>query len=234
MKLPLLLSVPHAGLEVPDEAKPYCRLSRAEIVRDGDEGAAEIYDLRGEVERFVTTSVARAIVDVNRAPDDRRADGVVKTHTCWNVAVYDPFPPEEVVRRLLDRYYHPYHARLEREFDEQRLLLGVDCHTMAEIGPPIAPDTGQRRPAVCLSDAEGTTLPSGWIERLAACFRREFDGDVAINHPFGGGFITRQHGRAHPWVQLELSRTSRWSCVEKRQGVRSALATFCRELRPAG
>jgi formiminoglutamase len=46
MTLPILLSVPHAGLRVPPEAKPYSRLKRAEIVADGDEGAAEIYDLK--------------------------------------------------------------------------------------------------------------------------------------------------------------------------------------------
>ena len=39
MTLPILLSVPHAGLRVPEEAQPYCRLSREEIVADGDEVA---------------------------------------------------------------------------------------------------------------------------------------------------------------------------------------------------
>ena len=43
MKLPLLLSVPHAGLQVPPEAASYCVLTPRQIEEDGDEGAAEIY-----------------------------------------------------------------------------------------------------------------------------------------------------------------------------------------------
>ena len=126
MRLPILLSVPHAGLQVPPEAAPYCCLSHEEIVRDGDEGAAEIYALRSEVAEFVSTDVARAIVDLNRAPDDRRKDGIVKTHTCWDVPVYERFPPENVIERLLERYYDPYHKQLREAAASGSLLLGVD------------------------------------------------------------------------------------------------------------
>ena len=40
MRLPMLVSVPHAGLRVPEEATPYCRLSHEEIVADGGEVCA--------------------------------------------------------------------------------------------------------------------------------------------------------------------------------------------------
>ena len=48
MTLPILMSVPHAGLRVPPEAEPYCRLSTSDLLADSDEGAAEIYDLGPE------------------------------------------------------------------------------------------------------------------------------------------------------------------------------------------
>jgi N-formylglutamate amidohydrolase len=57
MKLPILISVPHAGLRVPEEAQPYCRLTHEEIVADGDEGATEIYSIADEVVQLVTTFV---------------------------------------------------------------------------------------------------------------------------------------------------------------------------------
>ena len=75
MTLPLLISVPHAGLRVPPEAERFCKLTETEIAKDGDEGAAEIYTIESEVECYVTTDIARAIVDLNRAEDDRRKDG---------------------------------------------------------------------------------------------------------------------------------------------------------------
>lgn len=220
MTLPLLLSVPHAGLWIPPEAEPYCILSRSEIVEDGDEGADEVYAFESEVAAFVTTEVARAIVDMNRAEDDRRADGVVKTHTCWNVPVYREFPPGEAVERMLDRYYRPYHARLSELASSVR--LGIDCHTMAAKGPPIGPGPGIERPWVCLSNADGT-CPNEWVERLASALERAFGANVKINDPFKGGYIIRSHSRELPWVQLELSRAPFLSNAEKRDGTLVAL-----------
>jgi len=227
-KLPLLVSLPHAGLGVPPDAEPYCILSPRDIEKDGDEGAAEIYTaLRERVFAFVTTDVARAIVDLNRAEDDRSKDGVVKTHTCFDVPVHDPFPPEEVVERLLERYHRPFHRRL-REAAGAGVELGVDCHTMAAVGPPVAPDPGVERPAVCLSNAD-VTCPADRFEALCAAFETAFRGfRVARNTPFRGGHIIRTHAGELPWVQVEISRGRFLSNGEKRDRVIRALQDGCR------
>jgi formiminoglutamase len=225
--LPLLLSVPHAGLRVPCEAEPYCILTPRQIAEDSDDGAAEIYALEPRVAAFQTSGVARAIVDLNRAPDDRRPDGVVKTHTCWNVPVYHEFPPEDVVSVLLDRYYWPYQRGLTR-LAAGGAMLGIDCHTMLAKGPPIGPGPGVERPWVCLSNGGGTCPPS-WIEALRKCFQEVFDGPVTINDPFRGGYITRTHAAELPWVQLELSRAPFLDLGAKRQRVLEALTAWCRK-----
>lgn len=236
-RLPLLLSVPHAGLEVPAEAEPYCILSPDDIEADGDVGAAEIYALEAHAAAFLTTRVARAIIDQNRAEDDRRPDGVVKTVTSWEVPVYDPFPPEEVVETLLARYHRPYHEGLRTLAARPDVLLGIDCHTMAAEGPPIGPDPGVPRPAVCLSDGDGT-CPRDWIEGLAACFREEFAArpelDVTLNRPFTGGYVIRSHSQELPWIQLELSRGPFLSPEGKREAVLSTLERFCARFLAAG
>lgn len=225
MKLPLLLSVPHAGLGVPAEVEPYSNLSSKEIAADGDEGAAEIYlPLKEEVAGFVTTGIARAFVDMNRAEDDRGRDGVVKTHTCWNVPTYEKELPPGIVEMLLHRYHRPYHWRL-RVLAAAGVKLGVDCHTMAAHGPPVGPDPGKRRPAVCLSSGGGT-LPDDWLEALANCFLEAFGQDVAINDPFPGGHIIREHAKELPWVQVELSRASFMTDPEKGECVFAALGQW--------
>ena len=227
MRLPLLLSVPHAGTDVPPEAQPYCVLTPEEIEADGDEGAAEIYALADAVDGHITASVARAIVDLNRSPDDFRADGVVKTHTCWEVPVYSQFPPPEVVGALLDRYWHPYHQQLSDLGESGRFLLGLDGHTMASHGPPVGPDAGAARPLVCLSNADGT-CPTMWIEALRDALASRLDGHVAINEPFQGGYITRSHAAEMPWIQIELSRGPFLSREEKRRAVIQSLSELCR------
>lgn len=227
MRLPLALSVPHAGWNVPPEAKPYCILAPEDIVADGDEGAGEIYDLAEHVAAFNTSDIARAIVDLNREESDRTPDGVVKTETCWQVPVYDPFPPEEVIGELLDKYYRPYHRILTEWAGRPELRLGVDCHTMAAHAPPIGPDPGMERPLVCLGDNDGTTAPAEWMEQLTDCFAAAFETEVAVNDPFSGGYITQCHGQEMPWVQVELSRTAALSKAAKRSGVLTALTQFC-------
>ncbi|MEX2302819.1 MAG: N-formylglutamate amidohydrolase [Bryobacterales bacterium] len=226
MSLPLLLSVPHAGLRVPPEVESFCTLTPREIAEDSDEGAAEIYALESHVAAYQTADVARAVVDLNRAPGDRRPDGVVKTHTCFHVPVYREFPPEPVVEALLERYYWPYQQALTR-LASRDVMLAVDCHTMLAKGPPIGPGPGIERPWVCLSNADGT-CPQSWIEALQRCFQDVFEGPVTINDPFRGGYITRTHAAEMPWVQLELSRAAFLSLAEKRERVLAALAAWCR------
>ncbi len=206
------------------EAEPFCILTPREIVEDGDEGAAGIYDFPGDVAEFLTTGIARAIIDLNRAEDDRRQDGVVKTHTCWDVPVYDPFPPDDVIAQLLHRYYRPYHRRLTA-LAASGVRLGLDCHTMAAHGPPVGPDPGAERPWVCLSNAGGT-CPAHWIEGLRESFAAEFGPRVTVNVPFRGGYITRTHAREMPWIQLELSRSPTMSNAEKQAATLGALRSW--------
>jgi len=219
--------VPHAGLSVPAELIHLHRLSPRQIAEDGDLGAREIYAiLQTEVVHFVTSEIARAFVDLNRAEDDLGKDGVVKTHTCWNVPVYERPLPTGLVEILLARYHRPFHARLSA-LAGAGVVLGVDCHTMAAAGPPVGPDAGAERPQVCLGNADGT-CPADWMRLLTTCFQAHFPGRVAVNRPFSGGHIVRRHGREMPWVQLELSRGGFATEAEKALWVLESLREWAR------
>lgn len=219
MTLPIAISVPHAGLLIPEEAAPYCQLTREQIIKDGDEFAAEIYDLRDEVAEFVTTDIARAIIDLNRALDDRSLDGVVKTHTIYNEPIYREPLPESVIQSLLDKYYYPYHARLS-ELANRDLLFGIDCHTMAAEAPPISPDAGTTRPEICLGNLHGRSFPETWTTILLQSFQDVFPSlEVTLNEPFAGGYITRTHATEIPWIQVEISRSQFLPLRELRQRV---------------
>ncbi len=224
-KLPLLISVPHAGLTIPPEVEPFNLLTSDQIIADGDEGAREIYAIEELVNEFVTTDIARAFVDMNRKANDLSADGVVKTHTCWNIPVYKfPLSPA-VIKQLLDRYYFPYHKQLTNSAGKD-IMLAIDCHTMASSGPPVGPDPGSLRPMVCLSNADGT-CPEEWFYLLADYLNEAFGCEVSLNKPFRGGYIIRRHSREISWLQLELSRDPSLSVEYKRNSVISALKKWC-------
>jgi N-formylglutamate deformylase len=221
--LPLLISVPHAGTKIPSEVESISTLTPKQISEDGDEGAAQIYAIRDQVKAFVTTAIARAFVDVNRSEEDRGSDGVVKTHTIWKVPIYRQSLSGDLIRMLLDKYYRPYHRQLSELASETK--MGVDCHTMAEKGPPIGPDAGRKRPSICLSNAKGT-CPQDWFNRLADCLEEAFETEVSKNKPFKGGYIIRSHAHELPWVQVELSRAPFLNIAEKRRRFLAALGEW--------
>lgn len=229
MKLPILISVPHAGLLTPDELKPYTSFPLKWIKKDSDEGADQIYyPLEDKVSGFVTTSYARCFVDPNRAPDNRKSDGVVKTHACWGKKLYTTTPPEAVFERAIDKYYRPYQSKLSALASNSGARLGIDCHTMCEFAPPGAPDPeGSKRPMLCLSDLNGETVPVHWMNRLTFWLRQAFpEFEVRTNSPFRGGYITRFHSQEIPFVQIEISRTAALTNQEKGRRVLEALVNF--------
>lgn len=227
MKLPLLISVPHAGLDIPNEVASLNLLTEKQIIKDGDEGAAEIFAFENDVIGFVTTNIARAFVDVNRAIDDRQIDGVVKSHTIWREPIYRNPLPENIVTVLLDKYYDPYHSRLTKSVRDVK--LGIDCHTMVEVAPTISTCPGTERPLICLSNADGT-CPKRWFEVMTDCLSDSFDCVVSCNEPFQGGYIIRNHAAELPWMQLELSRVLPMSYDERRHCVLQAFRRWCRRL----
>ena len=222
---PLLISIPHGGNVVPPEVKDRVSLTDRDIFYDGDTLTREIYNLRNIVAAFIEMPIARAIVDVNRASDDfppKNHDGVVKTVTVNGTPVYKrgKFPDEALIEELLQRYYYPYHKKLDDLLGHQNIKLALDCHSMLPYSPPISNNPGQPRPLICLSnrgDNRGmpagrpVTCPPEWIQALAESFRRVFtnEGEITINNPFLGGYISQVHygRRGIPWIQIEINRT---------------------------
>jgi formiminoglutamase len=142
------------------------------------------------------------------------------------VQVYHQPIPEDVVEILLERYYRPYHQQLSEFAADAK--LGIDCHTMAAVGPPCAADSGRERPNICLSDAHGT-CPQDWFEEMVHCLETSFESEISVNQPFKGGYIIRSHSSELPWIQIELSRAAFLTIAEKRERVLKALTLFCRK-----
>ena len=233
MKLPVLLSVPHGGLLIPEELADYTLFTEKLIKIDSDSGSKAIYHpLERHVAGFVTIPYARCFVDMNRADDDRRSDGVVKTHAAWGHKLYHTTPPEETFQAVIGRYHTPYHQRLSELALSSGAKLGVDCHTMCEFAPPNAPDSeGVERPMVCLSDKRGESISAEWMDRLMYWFGQAFEGfEVRKNSPFSGGYITRRHMTELPFIQIEISRTNKISDAEKGIRVLEALTNFSTEM----
>ncbi|MGF7184135.1 formiminoglutamase [Desulfitispora alkaliphila] len=230
VKLPVLISVPHGGTKVPKEVKGFCKLSIVDILRDGDTWSRELYGLKEQVALYLDTEVARAVVDLNRHPDDRapiNPDGVTKTVTVDGVQVWGSPTGlnEKVSNYLIATYHSPYHRALKEMVAGKEAIVALDCHTMLGIGPENSVDQGKARPLVCISNRGGNlgqakgetiTAPSELVQSFAKALSKAFEHQdmevqtdlVDINNPFKGGYITKAHGGLGklPWIQVEISR----------------------------
>ncbi len=218
--LPLLLCIPHAGLDVPSEVESRLAINPTTIYNECDLWADQLYDFSEAhaVLARVTMPIARVLVDANRPSNDwDNPDGAVKTQTSYGEQVYRK-PLALTERRLLQRrYWQPMHQRLHAAIRQHAAatMLFLDCHNMAQVGPDAYGDPGAQRPYICLAnlgDSRGEEKRDGSqlscspeLIRAAAVVAQELFTDlellqpdatsadiVAINRPFAGGFILRE------------------------------------------
>lgn len=226
-KLPILISIPHGGNVIPDEVKDIVNVGERDIFYDGDAKTSEIYDFKDKVKAQAEMKIARAVIDVNRAPDDKppkNPDGVVKTQTTDKTPVYKKgkYPDDKTIDLLLEKYYFPFHTKVDKLIKENSIKLCLDCHTMLAEAPVTSKNPGTPRPLICLSNGgdkngepvSGTgtiTCPPQVIRMLAEFFRAEFgnEGEITINKPFLGGYNSKLHSKTNkiPWIQIEMNRS---------------------------
>ncbi|MDY6863743.1 MAG: N-formylglutamate amidohydrolase [Thermodesulfobacteriota bacterium] len=215
--LPVLVSIPHGGLQIPKELKDRICLNEINIFDDSDPFTQEIYNLGDRASFVIISYIARAFVDLNRSTDDlppKNPDGVIKSHTCNRQIIYKKGlePDILLIKKLLEKYYEPYHRKIREVLAENNhnIELALDCHSMAAYGPEISPDPGKRRPIICLGNQNNKTSSRKMINKLTDCFRQAFDldaGEVTENKPFTGGYITQMYGgNPIPWIQVEMNR----------------------------
>lgn len=221
-KLPILQSIPHAGLGIPPEIADRLAIDDITIFNECDLWADEIYDFKPSFQTLgvVAMPVSRVLIDANRPPDSLDSpDGAVKSHTSYGEPIYtDGLHPSEQ-EELLDRHWRSFHDDLSAAFRQtsDRVRLFLDCHNMAQRGPSAYPDSGRARPLICIGnngDREGELqLGQGDVSappafaRAACELAAEIFADLALlaprsdaqapvaalNQPFGAGYILRHY-----------------------------------------
>jgi len=213
--LPVLISIPHSGSEIPGDLRQTLLLTNKEIFEDSDPFTREIYSCNDLVYETITTNTSRMFVDVNRSENDlppRNTDGVIKSTNVYNKPVYQDtmYPDKNLIQYLLDKYYKPYHRKIIKTLKNSDLQIAFDCHSMTPVAPPISRNHGTLRPSFCIGNDNGNSASYEMTELFAECLREVFDlpyDEVSINDPFPGGFITKTYGNNPiPWIQIELNR----------------------------
>lgn len=206
-RLPILQSIPHAGLAAPPAVTDRLAIDDVTIYNECDLWNDQLFDFSHPTLdpptpalAVVTLPVARVLIDANRPPDSLdNPDGAVKSHTSYGDPIYRTPLSRAEQTTLLESEWRPFHAELERALTAHAgaTRLFLDCHNMAQHGPSAYGDPGQTRPLICIAnfgDAAGEAVAANGpltappaFARAAAALAGEIFGDLALLEPNPAG-----------------------------------------------
>ncbi|NLG76609.1 MAG: N-formylglutamate deformylase [Xanthomonadaceae bacterium] len=216
--LPLLISVPHAGTQVPQAI--FRRFtSAAQALPDTDWHVDKLYAFARELgASMIVANYSRYIVDLNRSRDSRPlytsdpTSPVCPTHTFGGEPIYgtgEEPAADEITERIVE-YWEPYHSRLAAELERLRAEHGFallwDAHSVGSEVPGLFAGV---LPEFNFGTRDDRSCPRALAELLLERVTREGKYGAVLNGRFKGGYITHSYG--HPArrcyaIQLELAR----------------------------
>lgn len=215
--LPLLISIPHLGTEVP-AALQDGMADAAAIRQDTDWHLDQLYAFASEMGASVIQAcVSRYVIDLNRPPDGhslypgQTTTSLCPTETFRGEPLYRPgcVPDSIEQSRRLVAYWEPYHEALRRELDRLRARHGAvllwDAHSIASELPRLF---AGRLPDLNFGTADGRSCAPEVIEAVVDMARASRFTHV-VNGRFKGGYITRHYGAPKDGIhaiQLEMSQ----------------------------
>ena len=215
---PLLVTMPHCGIHVPDEiAGRFTPAAR--LLTDTDWHVDRLYDFAGELGAGVLAAThSRYVIDLNRPPDDQplypgaAGTGLCPATTFAGEPLYEAGagPDEAEKTRRLETYWRPYHERLAAELARIKAEHGVallyEAHSIRSEVPRLFDG---RLPDLNLGSADGASLDGGLAARLEAVCAAAERFTWVHNGRFKGGYTTRAYGdpaNAVHAVQMEQSQ----------------------------
>ncbi|WP_297370969.1 N-formylglutamate deformylase [Acidocella sp.] len=212
---PLIISIPHAGVEIP---AAFAGLFRADWLarRDADWHIPALYGFARELGASVISArVSRSVIDLNRDPEGgslypgQATTGLCPVETFDGEPLYDGAGPDaaETARRVAE-YFWPYHQALSAEIARVKAAHGFavlyDAHSIRSRIPRLF---AGELPHFNIGTHDGRACPPAMTAKVAEiCAASGFS--FVVNGRFKGGWITRHYGQPEARVyalQMELA-----------------------------
>ncbi len=207
----LVVHVPHAGTEVPEDVRADLLLDDAGLAAElaamtdwhTDRLAAEALTRAGVAASVFRNPWSRLVIDPERFPDEReamrsRGMGAVYTRTSALEPLRADDPQKEA--QLLERWFVPYATALTELVDRTLEAFGrcvlVDLHSYPSVPLHYELDPGAPRPGVCVGTDPFHT-PAALRDAVAGAFAG-VPGGVALDTPFAGTYVPLDHYGVEP------------------------------------
>ena len=219
-KVPIIISVPHAGTRFPKEIKSHFKKRMRRYVDDTDWFVHKLYAFAPSLGiTLVKANLSRWVIDLNRNPDSaplyndgRLITSNTPTTDFFGNKIYKSKKKEPDVKEISRRqkkYYWPYYSYLSDLLEERKKEFGKvllwDAHSIRHRVSTIqeAPF-----PDMILGNNDEKTAAPKIIETALESLRAS-DYQVNHNSPFKGGHITRYFGDPDNQIhtlQLEMNK----------------------------
>ncbi len=231
---PIVVSVPHAGLAVPEERKDLKLLAQDIFMGDVDFEVHQIWEdacldlditlIKAETHRYAIDLNRRADqIDAGMVKGNQRPVGTEKKGLYWTESTkgqslggsqgYGLNLEPAIHESLVNNIWRPYYKAIEDELVRIRNHFGfailVDAHSMPSTGSAFHADPRGKRSDIVPGDLNGKSCD---LRITKACCRlaESLNFSLSLNHPYSGGGITQHFGRPREnfhAMQIELNRT---------------------------
>jgi N-formylglutamate deformylase len=217
---PLLVSMPHVGTQVPGYMRSVMTPAAGQLP-DTDWDVHKLYDFLPDMGvSTLRPNYSRYVVDLNRSPSGELLyPGQTETQICPTMlfngdAIYQSgaSPDGDEVSQRVDRYWKPYHQKIELELARIRQQFGYailwDAHSIRSEVPSLFDGS---LPDFNWGTADGKSCDDKLSSALLKAVQSEQSYSVVVNGRFKGGFITRHYGNPGEGIhalQLELSQAT--------------------------
>lgn len=215
---PILISVPHAGLEVPEEIR--ARFSEEGLrLTDTDWHVDRLYaPLKDLGVSMLIANYSRYVVDLNRPADGsslypgQTVTQLCPTETFHGEALYrDGEEPDKAeIAQRTTKYWQPYHTKLAEELARIKATHGHailwDAHSINNRLPLLF--EGQL-PDLNFGTNDGKACGAELASNILSIAKSDDRYTSVLNGRFKGGVITRTYGQPSEGVsaiQLEMAQ----------------------------
>lgn len=231
--LPVLIAVPHAGRAYPRALLDDLRYPDAVALRLEDRYVDRVAQLVAKETGagIIIAQAPRAMIDLNRAPDDvdwdmfarparpesvgfpsRRARsglGLIPRRLPGVGELWRRRHDESDLSRRIEGIHTPYHTALEQALSALRERWGaallLDLHSM----PPLIARAGMQPPQFVIGDRFGASCHGSLVASAFSWFSA--NGSLAAhNRPYAGGYVLERHAELDEGIhaiQLEIDRS---------------------------
>lgn len=237
---PIIISIPHCGIDFPDELKDKFLPEQVQYLDDTDWYLQLLNDFAPELGiTVIYARYSRWVIDLNRDPhsvplynDGRLITGLTTTTDFLGNPLYHSGhePDQAETERRLAQYYWPYYHEIQSLLDERKAKFGKallwDAHSIRRVVKSIRQDPF---PEMILGDNDEKSAGKKFIDITL----KNLSSTYQVNHntPFKGGHITRYFGKPQNEIHaLQLERCKNLYMDDQERNYDPSRANTMREI----